>query len=565
MRVNLVSLVLFFTLVGVGNALADVTSNRDSARELIHEGRWEDAVKAYSQLVVSNPYRGTDWHFLGVAYARAGNCTAAQSAFVRAVELGSGGYNWDLRDTHIEAAACDVALGELNSALDHLSIAQARFKLSDFDTLRNDPRFSNLVREARFARLSGSGGPPGIGRVEGWSADIDRYVDLIERWHPNPFNSINEQTWRRAVTELRDNISDLSDLQIIGRFMRMASMIGDGHTTIYPPFQGPNAFHLVPIWPYAFGDEWRIVAAAPEYSDLVGTRIVKAGGVPMVEATSRIAAYLPRDNEMTSKWLVNVGLQFAEISAVVSNSPENCCLQIEVETASGTRRSVTLQGTAIDRDPMARWTPGGWPSAIPAEAPLWLSNLQSNFWFQEINDLDALYVQINQVRNNDDQSYEDFAEDFVAQIDSKGLRRLILDLRHNNGGNGYLNWPLVRAIIRTEAVDRPDGLFVITGRRTFSAAMILASMLEFHTHAIFVGEPTGSRPQFFGEDTPFTLPYSGLQGSISSLFFQNRFASDDHRPWIAPDLHAPLTWDDLTAGRDPALVAIRGYLDSKPE
>ena len=143
-----------------------------------------------------------------------------------------------------------------------------------------------------------------------------------------------------------------------------------------------------------------------------------------------------------------------------------------------------------------------------------------------------------------------------------GFRHLVLDLRHNNGGNGYLNWSLVRELVRTEALDRPDGLFVIVGRRTFSAAMLLSSMLEFHTDAIFVGEPTGSSPQFYGEDTEFQLPYSKLAGSISSRRFQNRFISDDERPWIAPGIVAELTLDDLREGRDPAMQAIRRHLES---
>lgn len=39
-------------------------------------------------------------------------------------------------------------------------------------------------------------------------------------------------------------------------------------------------------------------------------------------------------------------------------------------------------------------------------------------------------------------------------------------------------------------------LFVIIGRNTFSAAQNSATLLDRHTHAVFVGEPTGSRPSF---------------------------------------------------------------------
>jgi hypothetical protein len=46
-------------------------------------------------------------------------------------------------------------------------------------------------------------------------------------------------------------------------------------------------------------------------------------------------------------------------------------------------------------------------------------------------------------------------------------------------------------------------------------------MIERHTHAIFVGEPTGSGPNFVGETELFELPYSKLQASVSDLYWQS--------------------------------------------
>src|SRR3989442_15208168 len=64
-------------------------------------------------------------------------------------------------------------------------------------------------------------------------------------------------------------------------------------------------------------------------------------------------------------------------------------------------------------------------------------------------------------------------------------------------------------------------LFVITGRLTFSAAMNLASRLEHETHATFVGEPTGSRPNHYGEAVTLTLPASGITARGSTPYLPN--------------------------------------------
>jgi len=76
------------------------------------------------------------------------------------------------------------------------------------------------------------------------------------------------------------------------------------------------------------------------------------------------------------------------------------------------------------------------------------------------------------------------------------------------------------------------------------------------TKALLVGEPTGGRPNHFGEVKTFTLPYSGLTISYSTNYF--RFAKDD-TPSLLPDIPAEPSSADYFAGRDPALEAILNY------
>jgi hypothetical protein len=85
---------------------------------------------------------------------------------------------------------------------------------------------------------------------------------------------------------------------------------------------------------------------------------------------------------------------------------------------------------------------------------------------------------------------------------------LVIDLRWNGGGNTLLVQPLLHHLISCAKVRRPAGLFVIIGRGTFSAAQNTATAIERETSAVFVGEPSGSRPNFIGETMQFELPYS---------------------------------------------------------
>jgi hypothetical protein len=135
--------------------------------------------------------------------------------------------------------------------------------------------------------------------------------------------------------------------------------------------------------------------------------------------------------------------------------------------------------------------------------------------------------------------------------------RLVLDLRCNNGGDNTLNRALVRRIIQATNIDWRGRLYVIIGRKTFSAAVNLVSDLENFTNATFVGEPTAAPANHFGETTRLVLPGSGISAIYSSLYWQGGDPRDA-RPWIEPSIRTPVVFRDFRRNRDPALEAILG-------
>jgi len=120
----------------------------------------------------------------------------------------------------------------------------------------------------------------------------------------------------------------------------------------------------------------------------------------------------------------------------------------------------------------------------------------------------------------------------------------VIDMRWNNGGNTGLGEPLLLGLIANEKVNRRGKLFVIIGRRTFSAAQNMATYLERFTEATFVGE-----------EVPLTLPYSKVMANVSHLLWQSSWPQD-LRIWLAPQIYVPPTFADFRAGRDAALEAI---------
>jgi hypothetical protein len=90
-------------------------------------------------------------------------------------------------------------------------------------------------------------------------------------------------------------------------------------------------------------------------------------------------------------------------------------------------------------------------------------------------------------------------------------------MRLNRGGNNSLNRPLLLNIIKSAKIDQKGKLFAIVGRSTFSAAQNMVNDLERFTNTIFVGEPSGSKLNHYGDSRRITLPNSGMTVRVSTL------------------------------------------------
>ena len=186
--------------------------------------------------------------------------------------------------------------------------------------------------------------------------------------------------------------------------------------------------------------------------------------------------------------------------------------------------------------------------------------MDKRYWFQHLPEKDSLYIQYNYVHNDPSQPFKEFNQEIRKQFSKANVENLILDIRHNAGGDGSTYPPILKTLVQFEAL-KPEGkVFVIVGRNTFSAAHNLLLDINRLTDAIVVGEPSGSRPNALGEAGWFRLPYSGTLGIISSQFHQSSKA-EDHRIWVAPHVPVSLSSQQYFSGHDPALGAIFGIIE----
>lgn len=269
--------------------------------------------------------------------------------------------------------------------------------------------------------------------------------------------------------------------------------------------------------------------------------------------------HLARDNGMTPRWLAGVALQFAEIYELAGAAPDTRAVDLDLELPDGSHRSVTATAGPADRNPNARWAPAGWPSMF-GDASLWLSHAAEPFRHRRVEGTSAVYAQINQTADTDSLSMAAYGRRLCAFFRKCGATTLILDLRLNNGGDANDARGFVDELIRLDALERDESLFLLIGPRSFSATGYLLGMCEKHLHPVLVGMPSGCRPVDYSTERHFHLPYSGLEGSISCEFRTDGRGTDEVRPWFVPDQVIWPTGADLRAGRDPVLEEVLAAL-----
>jgi hypothetical protein len=386
-----------------------------------------------------------------------------------------------------------------------------------------------------------------------WRDDLDHLVDSLRRQHRNLHHTTSSDAFDRAVRMLRGRIPFVEGNRVVVELARLVASIGDGHTVL--GLSDIPGFRRYPIVPYQFGDGMHIRAVDREHAAVAGTRLVAVDGTPIEEAVALLRPLVSRDNEMGVLSIVPDLLAIPEVlhATGLAHHPDRATYT--VQRADSTE--VPLELDAASPMPDSLVDAG---DAAAAPTPLWLQRSAAENWQAHLPEHDTLYVALNRISDGEREPLAAFFDRIFETVERERVELLILDIRRNHGGNNMLNRSLIHHLIRCDRVNRWGGLFAITGRITFSAAMNLAVDLERHTRVLFVGEPTGSSPNHFGENGDIHLPHSGLHVSVSTLWWQVSDPYDD-RPWIMPDIPAWMRSTDYAAHHDPAVAACLAYRD----
>jgi len=394
-----------------------------------------------------------------------------------------------------------------------------------------------------------------------WRADITVVADAIKEFHPRPFRTTSAADFQRHYEVLLADVPELSDKEVIVRLAALVALIDDGHTRLSIPRQHPAIglefghtptpgpehpvleFRQLPLAFESFDDGIYVTATHADLAELIGSRLVAIDDTAADDALTAVQAITYAENSQLEALMGADRLSLPEALAALGISRSAEAVTLTLVSPDGVRS----QQVIAPLEP----TPFTWIDAF-AEGPVQLRHKHPDrkSWSEYVAAGNFVYMQMDEIADSDVSLAEFVGSTVRTAVEHDA--RLVIDIRNNFGGSGGLNKTLVMSIIQNNDLNQYDRTFVLTGRRTFSAAQMLVNELERYTRVTFVGEPTGSRPDHFGDPKKIRLEHSGLTLRVSRLHWSS-YAAFDEREATHPDFLAKWTSGAYFGGRDPAL------------
>jgi hypothetical protein len=338
----------------------------------------------------------------------------------------------------------------------------------------------------------------------------------------------------RDLETLTGDVAKLRDGEIHLRLARILASAHVAHNMVHLPTP-----LILPITVRWLDNGPMIVGASTEHRGVIGARITKIGGLTSDAVLDAIAPYISYETEAWKRTIAENyvrGRTLLELLHLTSDGH----VDLTLEGPSGT--SVVSMAFASSSTKIV-----GMSEALGFTPPLAESRPERpGYWSQYLEDEKVLFIQYNSCFNDPARPFAKFVKQAMEEADQKGVRRVVVDMRFNTGGDSRVIKPLIAELAaRRKALGMP---YVLIGQQTFSSGVMGAEDLRKKSKAKLMGSPTGGYNRGYGESPPARLPNSRLS-------FQYTIKNFGSGHQVVPDIKIAPTVADLRAGRDVVLEA----------
>lgn len=367
-----------------------------------------------------------------------------------------------------------------------------------------------------------------------WQSDVDQLIRELPKRHKNIYAHLSKAEFGRIAAELRAEAERGDAGRIRAAMLKLVASIGDAHTSMWAPGDGVQFFPVRIAW---FRDGWYVISTHEDYRELAGRKITRIGHMPVDAAMEALRPYVPHENETWFRHIVPQYIMYTFLLHAAGITSSSDTAEFGFEGGGVAVRAVV---------------PGGSFSRVAAtdHIPEHLKKRNISYWATLRDEGRTVYVQYNRCRDEREYPFSAFMTEVTRLWSSPGVERVVVDLRWNGGGNSQVFQPFIREIRKTRF-----RRYVLIGPATFSSGVLNAWQLRKNARATLVGEPTGGKPNCYGDVRLLKLPNSGIEVAYSTKYF--RLVPEDP-PSLMPDVTIGQTFADYMRGADPVLESLPG-------
>ena len=415
--------------------------------------------------------------------------------------------------------------------------------------------------------------PPADGK-EPWTGSAEQKLwGLMTVWSEAKvnfpyFDRIPALDWDAKVREFIPRVLGADSLDAYYEvLMEFAALLKDGHTRVLPPWMFVKPGHdQPPVELQAV--EGRFFVARTGNTEETKTQRIIAGTEVLDIDDVPVRTYMKENVLRYVCWGAPQADEAIGLMGVLSG-PKNSRVSLKVKDPDGAMRNVSLTRNSTDKNGKPfLWRFVRWYMVDPLVET-------------RMVEPDICYIRISNFGSN---VVEEFQKVFDG-LDLSALKGIILDIRHNPGGDsrnsysivGFLTdqpvkaskWKSLSYVPAYRSWGRPTGwqeegpaviepragrrfsgpLVVLTGPGTISAAEDFLVPLKYGKRAVFVGEKTAG-----STGNPIHVP---LPGGGNFMVVSKRDMFPDGREFvgigISPDMEVHPTQEDFLKGTDPVL------------
>ncbi len=390
-------------------------------------------------------------------------------------------------------------------------------------------------------------------RKEIWTKDINYLKTELPRLHKNLFFKTDQKEFNQKINSIIHEIDNLKDIEIYIALQEVMALMGDDHTSIYDP-RLPE-YGKFPIYLNYFEDGIYILNTTPEYRNLLMCKVIAFNNHPIEDVISTVLNISTKTNDAVSK---NHFLSYFSYKAILEyyGIVDSDSMQISYINNKEEIEKLYIKNMISPKDEKINWIGFG-----TTEKALCDKNKNKLFWYDYNESTKVLYAQYNKCLSKEVMklygkkkqaknypSFKKFSSDILEILESEQVEKFVFDMRYNSGGNSDQGTEFVKKLAKVESINQKGKLFIVVGSKTFSSAILNSLDFQNYTEAIFVGEPTGGRPNHYGEVRKFRLPNHGLRVYYSTKHFAN---ADEDTDSFYPDYVIQTKFKEYYSGVDP--------------